>query len=254
MCEAAMSGLAIVSSVNGAIEEFLPNDIGLLAETENYVQYADIIEKMYDDPEFFQKCSEQCHKKVAEKCSFSKTVKKEIELFSSEGEKRTIEKITGVESPILSVVIPSYNVEDFLSQGVKTILNHNNAGKIEIIIVNDGSKDHTTQVARELMDTYNIGEYPVIKLIDKENGGHGSTINEGLKVSTGKYFRVIDGDDWVDSENLEKLIGILEREESDIVMTDYSEDHATVNELINKKIYAILQIISFSIGLQNYNS
>src|SRR5699024_7078165 len=114
MCEAAMSGLAIVSSVNGAIEEFLPNDIGLLAETENYVQYADIIEKMYDDPEFFQKCSEQCHKKVAEKCSFSKTAKKEIELFSSEGEKRTIEKITGVESPILSVVIPSYNVEDFL--------------------------------------------------------------------------------------------------------------------------------------------
>ena len=240
MCEAAMSGLAIVSSVNGAIEEFLPNDIGLLAETENYVQYAGIIEKMYDDPEFFQKCSEQCHKKVAEKCSFSKTVKKEIELFSSEGEKRTIEKITGVESPILSVVIPSYNVEDFLSQGVKTILNHNNAGKIEIIIVNDGSKDHTTQVARELMDTYNIGEYPVIKLIDKENGGHGSTINEGLKVSTGKYFRVIDGDDWVDSENLEKLIGILEREESDIVMTDYSEDHATVNELINKKIYEFM--------------
>ena len=175
-------------SVNGAIEEFLPNDIGLLAETENYVQYADIIEKMYDDPEFFQKCSEQCHKKVAEKCSFSKTVKKEIELFSVKAKKGQLKKSQVWNLLYFQLLFPSYNVEDFLSQGVKTILNHNNAGKIEIIIVNDGSKDHTTQVARELMDTYNIGEYPVIKLIDKENGGHGSTINEGLKVSQENIF------------------------------------------------------------------
>lgn len=241
MCEAAMSGLAIVSSVNGAIEEFLPNDIGLLAETEDYLQYADIIEKMYNDPEYFQKCSEECHKKVAEKCSFNETVKKEIELFSAENEKIRLNMIEGAESPILSVVIPSYNVEDFLSQGVKTILNHDNAGKIEIIIVNDGSKDHTSQIAHELMESYNKRENPVIKLIDKENGGHGSTINEGLKISTGKYFRVVDGDDWVDSENLDKLIDILEKENSDIVMTDYSEDQAAVNELINKKIYQFMQ-------------
>lgn len=239
MCETAMSGLAIVSSVNGAVQEFLPNDIGLQAETENYVQYADIIEELYNNPQRFRECAKQCHDKVAEKCCFAQTVQKEINLFAQGCfiEEKEREKIVGEGNRILSIVIPSYNVSEFLSHGVKTLLHQKNANKLDIIIVNDGSKDDTAEIARTLMGIYNDEEHPIIRLVDKENGGHGSTINEGIRVAEGKYLRVLDGDDWVESEQLEKLLDILDKEDSDIVITDYCEDLAVPSILVKRTPY-----------------
>lgn len=62
-----------------------------------------------------------------------------------------------------------------------------------------------------------------IKLIDKENGGHGSTINVSIPKATGKYIRILDGDDWVDEIGFNKFIQKLLQEDCDIVLTDYSE-------------------------------
>ena len=90
------------------------------------------------------------------------------------------------------------------------------------------------------MNKYNNEKYPIIKLIDKENGGHGSTINVGIETATGKYTRIIDGDDWVNSIDLDILIERLESINSDIVITDYSEDIAFMNQLVRKNYYDFL--------------
>lgn len=242
MCEAAMSGLVVVSSTHDAVKEFLPNDIGILAETEDYIQYADIIEDLYNHPDKFVEYGKLCHEKVLEKCSYDKTVKREIELFkkTEKMEEKAIVRTKASKNPILSIVIPSYQVAKYLEHGLKTLLNIKNRAQIEILIVNDGSKDNTKEVAEDFIKKYVDLENPNVILIDKENGGHGSTINVGLERATGKYFRVIDGDDWVDSEQLERLVELLENETSDIVITNYSEDRADTNELIQKRIYEFM--------------
>lgn len=122
-------------------------------------------------------------------------------------------------SKILTVTIPSYNVENYLSETLPTLLAIELLQHIEILIVNDGSTDNTLKLAKELET-----QHPdVIRVIDKENGGHGSTINAGIKHATGKYFKVIDGDDWVDSNNFNQLVAYLLTANSDAVYSPYYE-------------------------------
>lgn len=118
-------------------------------------------------------------------------------------------------SKILTIVIPAYNVADYIEQCLNSLVK-NRIEEIEVLVIDDGSKDDTYQIAKGYED-----KYPeVIKAVHKENGGHGSTINKGLELATGKYFRVLDGDDWFDEEALEKLLGILNDSDSDLVLTD----------------------------------
>lgn len=239
MCEAAMSGLAIVSSQNDAIAEFLPGEKGILCDTEDYIAYADLIEKMYCDPDYYLDVAKACHDKVYKKCCFDETIQKEIDMIQSVAEYKPVlqEADTSNDDKLLSIIIPSYNVSDYLFHGVYTMLEHKNRNRIEIIIVNDGSKDNTLQVAEELKERYSEN---IIKILDKPNGGHGSTINEGLKLCNGKYIRIIDGDDWVNTEALCELIDVLANETADIVVTDYSEDRAVENMRIVRYNYPFM--------------
>ena len=85
----------------------------------------------------------------------------------------------------LSVVIPSYNVEKYLPEILPTFLSPEVLDDIEVLIVNDGSKDNTSKVGKEFQD-----KYPnTVRIIDKENGGHGSTINRGIEEAVGKAFK-----------------------------------------------------------------
>ncbi len=76
---------------------------------------------------------------------------------------------------------------------------------VEIIIVNDGSKDGTLKLANEYKENYP----DTVKVIDKENGGHGSGVNAGLKAAEGLYFKVVDSDDWLDTDALNELLGVI---------------------------------------------
>ncbi len=108
---------------------------------------------------------------------------------------------------ILSVSIASYNVEKFLDQTLESCLVPEIMDRLEVIIVNDGSKDGTADVAKKYTE-----KWPdTFILVDKENGGYGSTVNVGIKTATGKYFRLLDGDDWFDKDGLREFIGILEQ-------------------------------------------
>ncbi len=115
---------------------------------------------------------------------------------------------------LLTIVIPSYNTETFIDKNMKTFLDERLYEKVEILIINDGSKDKTAEKA-----FYYERSYPgYIRLINKENGGHGSVINRGIREAQGKYFKVVDADDWVNTENLVRLVGDLERSNDDMVI------------------------------------
>jgi glycosyltransferase involved in cell wall biosynthesis len=87
---------------------------------------------------------------------------------------------------------------------------------MELLVINDGSKDDTLLRATNWQK-----KYPeIIRIISKENGGHGSTINVGLAEARGKYVRVVDGDDWVEKDGIQRLVDLLPRLEADIVLTD----------------------------------
>ena len=122
---------------------------------------------------------------------------------------------------ILSIVIPTYNVEKYLDRCLISLLANDETNKdIELLVVNDGSKDNSLKIAQKYEK-----KYPnTVKVIDKENGGHGSTINVGLEKATGKYFRVIDSDDWVNVEGFPKYVEDLKNIDTDIIITNYRKE------------------------------
>ena len=238
-CEAAASGCAVITSDIPGVRQFMPDNLGIMCDVENYVEYADVVEKMYNDSTYFKKVAKMESESVSSKFGFDNTIKKEIEMYKNDG--YVSRKIDVLDKPILSVIIPSYNVSLYLRNTVYSLLDHRNAGKIEVLIVNDGSKDDTAKIGRELVKQYKVGNHEIVKLIDKENGGHGSTINVGIQKAQGKYIKVVDGDDTVDSEEFAKLIDILEHEDSDIVLNNYIEDFAKDNYAHLMKIYTHLK-------------
>ena len=121
---------------------------------------------------------------------------------------------------ILSIAVPVYNTEKYLERCIDSMIVNGILEDIEIILVNDGSRDNSISI----MNKYKKKYPKTIIVIDKENGGHGSTINAALKVATGKYFRVLDSDDWFDSSNFLKFVKKLKSEDVDLVITNYKKE------------------------------
>lgn len=125
---------------------------------------------------------------------------------------------------LITFVVPCYNSADYMDKCINSLLKAGD--KAEILIVNDGSnKDNTKQLADEY-----AAKYPdLIRAIHKENGGHGDAVCTGLKEATGRYFKVVDSDDWVDEAALKKLLETLESftdtEYADAVLTNYVYEH-----------------------------
>ena len=103
---------------------------------------------------------------------------------------------------LLSIAIPCYNSQDYMAHCIESLLP--GGEDVEILIVNDGSKDDTAKIADEY-----AAKYPtIVKAIHKENGGHGSAGNTGIENATGIYFKVVDSDDWVKED---AYLAILEK-------------------------------------------
>lgn len=103
----------------------------------------------------------------------------------------------------ISFAIPCYNSQEYMAHAIETILT--GGEDVEIIIVNDGSKDNTSKIGHEYAE-----KYPdIIRVIDKENGGHGDAVNYGLANAEGKYFKVVDSDDWVNAEAYKEVLETL---------------------------------------------
>lgn len=124
-----------------------------------------------------------------------------------------------MDKKILTISVAAYNVEKYLHKLCDTIVASDALSDIEVLIVSDGSKDNTCAIARE----YETRFPETFRLIEKENGGHGSTINTGLRHAAGTYFRALDGDDWVDANALKNTVEALKTIEVDMVLCDYFE-------------------------------
>ena len=104
---------------------------------------------------------------------------------------------------LLSIAVPCYNSQDYMEHCIETLLK--GGEDVEILIVDDGSKDATAEIA----DRYEA-KYPTIcHAIHQENGGHGAAVNTGLAHATGLYFKVVDSDDWVDEASYKQILAKL---------------------------------------------
>lgn len=130
-------------------------------------------------------------------------------------------------SKILSISVAAYNVEKYIEKLLDSIVDAGVNDKVEVLVVNDGGTDRTLEIAREYEKKYPGTVIPV----DKENGGHGSTINKGIELAAGKYFRALDGDDWLESEALHDLVERLEQTDVDIVISNYSDKYEDGREI-----------------------
>lgn len=125
---------------------------------------------------------------------------------------------------LISFVVPAYNSEKYLNTCIDSLLF--DLDKIEIIIVNDGSKDNTIKIAEAYKHMYPN----TVKVINKLNGGHGSGINAGLEMATGLYFKVVDSDDWMDVENTKYLVNKISQlkdleQSPDVFISDFIYEH-----------------------------
>ena len=117
------------------------------------------------------------------------------------------------QAPMLSIIVPSYNVETYLEHGLSSYDDDRLDGLVQVVVVNDGSTDGTRQIAERFVEA----RPAVFTLVNKENGGHGSAVNAGIDAAAGKYCRVIDGDDWANTDDLCKLAHALESLDCDLV-------------------------------------
>ena len=119
---------------------------------------------------------------------------------------------------LLSVSIAAYNVSKFIRKALDSlILESSYMDRLEVIVVNDGSTDDTLSIALEYQERYP----DTFRVINKKNGGYGSTINASLKAADGTYFKLLDGDDWYDQDGLCGLIDHLENTDADLVISPY---------------------------------
>lgn len=115
---------------------------------------------------------------------------------------------------IITFSIAAYNIEKYIDKLMNTLLVEEIIDDIEILIVDDGSTDRTAIIGQEYEKKFS----GCVRFINKKNAGHGSTINKGMDLATGKYFKPIDGDDWVDEKGLVELINKLKNCNSDMVI------------------------------------
>lgn len=120
-------------------------------------------------------------------------------------------------SKLLSIIIPTYNMEKYLDKGLYSlIVSEKLWGYLEVLIINDGSKDKSSDIAHR----YEQKNPELFRVIDKENGNYGSCINRGIKEASGKYIKIMDADDSFDKDGLESVLHKLININADLVLTN----------------------------------
>lgn len=125
-------------------------------------------------------------------------------------------------SKLLTIVIPCYNVELYLQECLDSILLSEYNDVLEVLAINDGSKDNTLSI----LNGY-AGKYPeMLRVIDKPNGGWGSVINLAIKEARGSYFKILDSDDWFEKEAFAEFMETLKHCGADIFISNFTEHYS----------------------------
>lgn len=122
--------------------------------------------------------------------------------------------------PKVSIIIPIYNAEEFLKRCLDSILDQT-LKDIEVICVNDGSKDNSLQILKE----YQKNDDRII-IIDKKNEGVSAARNDGINKSSGEYIAFADADDWLEKNALEEMYNACINQNVDVVRSNYFENES----------------------------
>ena len=122
--------------------------------------------------------------------------------------------------PLVSIVIPVFNVEKYLSECLDSVISQN-YDNLEIICVNDGSTDNSYRI----LERYQKGDQRIV-LINQNNLGLAAARNTGLRFANGSFVMFVDSDDWLDLDALEKMYSLAKKDNSDIVICDMVDHYA----------------------------
>lgn len=152
------------------------------------------------------------------------------------------------KKPAISVVMPIYNAERYLKQALNSVLNQT-LTELEIVCVNDGSKDSSLEILRDYASRDNR-----IKVIDKPNGGYGHAMNVGLNNATGDYIGILEPDDYIKPDMYATLYAAASKNDLDFVRSNYSR--LTTDESGNEHLQEvkITEKPKYYIGIQNPQS
>lgn len=118
---------------------------------------------------------------------------------------------------LLTISIAAYNVEAYIRRTLDSLIDERIIDDLEIFVVDDGGTDRTLEIAKEYAAKFPNSIFP----IHKENGGYGTTVNYSVAHATGKYFKLLDGDDWFDRAGLYRLVCKLRNCDEDLIITPY---------------------------------
>ena len=143
---------------------------------------------------------------------------------------------------LLTLIIPTYNMERYLKKCLDSLLVARNLDCLEVLVVNDGSKDASSAIAHEYSEKYPRS----IRVIDKENGNYGSCINRGILEGRGKYVKILDADDHFDTQVLDDVLEQMKTVDADLFLTDTVQIHED-GSFVLKNDFSIppMQVVDF---------
>ena len=145
---------------------------------------------------------------------------------------------------LLTIIIPIYNTQEYLQNCLDSlIIAPNLLPLLDVLLVIDGSPDNSLSIAKE----YEIKYPQTFTVINKENGGYGSVLKRGIEEAKGKYCKVLDSDDWYDTQAFEEFINELQTVNNDVIVTDFVKEFVfenrserqTLPSLQNKQVYQL---------------
>ncbi len=128
------------------------------------------------------------------------------------------------QTVLISVIIAAYNIEEYIKRGIDSVRSQT-YGNLEIIVVDDGSTDATGVICDRL-----AAQDARIRVIHKKNGGPADARNVGIAAARGSYIGFVDGDDWIDPDMYEKMLGAMREQDADLAVCRYRQVHKTHTE------------------------
>ncbi len=150
------------------------------------------------------------------------------------------------EEKLLTFAVPAYNAEQYLHKCLMSFCVPALMGRFQVLVIDDGSTDATGAIAEEYCSCYP----ETFSVIHKENGGHGSGINIAVDMAAGRFFKVVDADDWIVTENLGRYLDTLENTDADVVINEYQSINQRSGRVIDFRFHC--EVPRESIGLEHF--
>lgn len=148
---------------------------------------------------------------------------------------------------ILTIAVPTFNMARWLDKNLTTYCDERLFDRLEVLCLNNASEDSSRQV----IESY-VSKYPrIFRLIDRDSRGYGSSINQALAQAQGRYFRIVDADDWVNTSALIDFLDVLEGCEADVVLTDYQIVNMQNGEMM--PVRALQQGVAYNVVTESFS-